>query len=395
MTEQQHSMRECYHPMTEQLLALYDAERRILPWREDPTPYHVWLSEIMLQQTRVDTVIEYYERFLRTLPDAASLAAAPEEVCLKLWEGLGYYRRIRNMHKAAGVIMEEHGGVIPGTAAELGRLPGIGGYTAAAIASIAFGEAIPSVDGNLLRVYTRITGDERPVDKAEAKKAAEDWFRERIPEDRPGDFNQALMDLGATVCLPNGEPLCERCCWREHCTAQREGTWESLPVKTAKKPPTEEERTVLLIRTDDRVFLRKRPEGELLAAMLEFPSFPGTLTEDEALDAAEKLLRASGYVVNIERVEALPKAEHVFSHRIWRMSGYLMRLEETALTINGLEGGAALAGTRVAEEKPEEDFAFPAEIFEVVSKEGRYALPSAFRAYRRELKKQLKSGNRA
>lgn len=375
MTEQQHSMTECYHPMTEQLLAWYDAERRILPWREDPTPYHVWLSEIMLQQTRVDTVIEYYERFLRTLPDVASLAAAPEEVCLKLWEGLGYYRRIRNMHKAAGVIMAEHGGVIPGTAAELGRLPGIGGYTAAAIASIAFGEAIPSVDGNLLRVYTRITGDERPVDKAEAKKAAEDWFRERIPEDRPGDFNQALMDLGATVCLPNGEPLCERCCWREHCTAQCEGTWESLPVKTAKKPPTEEERTVLLLTSGDTVFLRKRPQDGLLSGMTEFPSFEGHLTEEEAKKKTAELLKKAGYDLAIIGITELPKAEHVFSHRIWKMTGYSIKLSEVSC---------------VREMTSKEGALFSAKFQEVTEKEGRHALPSAFRAYRRELKKRLK-----
>lgn len=361
--------------MTRELLTWYDEERRILPWREDPTPYHVWLSEIMLQQTRVDTVIEYYERFLEALPTVEALAAAPEEVYLKLWEGLGYYRRIRNMHRAAEVIMEEYGGEIPGRAAALGKLPGIGGYTAAAIASIAFGEAVPSVDGNLLRVYARITGDDRPVDKSEAKKAAEAWFGERIPEDRPGDFNQALMDLGATVCLPNGEPHCERCCWREFCTAHAEGSWENLPVKTAKKPPTEEARTVLLIRSGDSVYLRKRPEGELLAGMLEFPSFEGWLTEEDARKAAEKLLRGAGSNGKPVSVEALPNAEHVFSHRIWKMKGYDIVIEENS---------------RVSDAKAptEEAVAFPAEIAEVASKEGRYTLPSAYRAYRRELRKR-------
>ena len=189
---------------TEQLLSWYDARRRILPWREEPTPYHVWLSEIMLQQTRVEAVREHYARFLREIPDIHALASADEDCYLKLWEGLGYYSRIRNMHKAAVEIEERCGGEMPKTAEELVRLPGIGEYTAAAIASIAFGQPVPSVDGNLLRVWARKTASADNIKAPATVKSARAYYAERISRTRPGDYNQALMDLGATVCLPKG-----------------------------------------------------------------------------------------------------------------------------------------------------------------------------------------------
>ena len=193
------------------LLDWYDKEGRTLPWRTDPSPYHVWISEIMLQQTRVEAVKGYYERFLRALPDIASLAEAPEDLYLKLWEGLGYYSRVRNLHKAACVIMEEHGGCMPETAAELRKLPGIGPYTSAAIASIAFGERIPAIDGNLLRVFARMTAWQENIKTPASASRAGDYFSGIMPADRPGDFNQALMDLGAMICLPGGLPRCEEC----------------------------------------------------------------------------------------------------------------------------------------------------------------------------------------
>ncbi len=192
--------------LSRMLLDWYYAERRILPWREDPTPYHVWISEIMLQQTRVEAVKEYYRRFLEALPDVRALAEAEEQEYLKLWEGLGYYSRVRNMHKAAVQIMEEYDGQIPGNSKDLEKLPGIGSYTAAAIASIAFGERKPSVDGNLLRVYARMTCSDENILAAGTKKKAEEWYWQIIPEIKPGDFNQAVMDIGATICLPNTEP---------------------------------------------------------------------------------------------------------------------------------------------------------------------------------------------
>ena len=216
------------------LLDWYYAERRILPWREDPTPYHVWISEIMLQQTRVEAVKEYYRRFLEALPDVRALAEAEESEYMKLWEGLGYYSRVRNMHKAAVVIMEEHGGQIPGTSQELEKLPGIGSYTAAAIASIAFGEPVPSVDGNLLRVFARMTCSGQNILDGSTKKLAEAWYQERISREAPGDFNQAVMDLGATVCLPNTAPLCLLCPWAELCESHAAGRELEFPVRIKK-----------------------------------------------------------------------------------------------------------------------------------------------------------------
>lgn len=197
--------------LSEALLAWYDAGARVLPWRDDPTAYHVWLSEIMLQQTRVSAVLPYYERFLAALPDVAALAAVEEDRLLKLWEGLGYYNRARNLQKAARKIMEEYDGVFPGDYETIRSLPGIGEYTAGAVASIAFGQAVPAVDGNVLRVIARITGDEGDVLDSAVKRRFGAWVRDVLPEDRPGDFNQALMELGAMVCLPNGAPKCAQC----------------------------------------------------------------------------------------------------------------------------------------------------------------------------------------
>ena len=243
---------------TELLLQWYDTRRRILPWREDPTPYHVWISEIMLQQTRVDAVVPYYERFLAALPDVKALADAEEEVCLKLWEGLGYYSRIRNMHKAARQIMDEYGGQIPGTSKELQNLAGIGRYTSEAIASIAFGEVIPSVDGNLLRVFARRTEYEENIKSPQALRDAEVFYSQRISLDRPGDYNQAVMDLGATICLPNGEPLCEQCPWNCLCQAHSSGTELSYPVVPPKKARTvSQQATLSSVATGLQILMRK------------------------------------------------------------------------------------------------------------------------------------------
>ena len=303
---------------TRLLLAWYDAERRILPWREDPTPYHVWLSEIMLQQTRVEAVKDYYARFLEALPDVAALAAADEDTYLKLWEGLGYYSRVRNLHKAAVVIMEEYGGVIPGTAKELQKLPGIGEYTAAAIASIAFGEPVSSVDGNLLRVFARRTLYRESVKDPAAKKAAFAYFMERMPEDRPGDYNQALMDLGATVCLPNGEPECFRCPWAALCEAHQQGAELEVPVVPAKKARRVEHRTVFRVHCGEELLLARRPDTGLLAGLYEFPN-----TEDGV--SPEAFLKELG--LTAVSTFPLPAAKHIFTHVEWRMTGFDLEVE--------------------------------------------------------------------
>ena len=322
---------------TKLLLDWYDAERRILPWREDPTPYHVWVSEIMLQQTRVEAVKDYYARFLATLPDVASLAAADEDTYLKLWEGLGYYSRVRNMHKAAVTIMEDYGGEIPGTAKELQKLSGIGEYTAAAIASIAFGQPVSSVDGNLLRVYARRNLYRENIKEPAAKKLAYDYYMERMPEERPGDYNQALMDLGATVCLPNGEPECFRCPWADLCEAHKQGVELEVPVVPAKKARRVEHRNVYRVHCGDALLLSKRPDTGLLAGLYEFPNDllentadkakknpPEKLTKKQIAELSRKALDRflSDNDLTPVSVFPLPAAKHIFSHVEWHMTGY-------------------------------------------------------------------------
>lgn len=345
------------------LLAWYDQSRRILPWREDPTPYHVWLSEIMLQQTRVEAVRGYYERFLAALPDIPSLAAAGEEALSKLWEGLGYYSRVRNLKKAAQVIVNDYGGKMPGTREELRKLPGIGPYTSAAIASIAFGEPVPAVDGNLQRIFARRKAYEEPIKTKQAGEQAERFFAARISKDRPGDTNQALMDLGAMICLPNGAPHCEACPWEPFCLARHQGRETALPIMPAKIQKRREEKTVFLISCGDRILLHKREETGLLAGLWEFPNEAGHLSTEEAREvlAREGLLPLS--------ITPLPPARHVFTHLVWEMTGYRVELESLPDPVRHPAS-------------PDWQFAGRGELA------GRYAIPSAFSAFRERILKE-------
>ena len=338
------------------LLAWYDSGRRILPWREEPTPYHVWLSEIMLQQTRVEAVKPYYDRFLQALPDIESLAAADEEKLLKLWEGLGYYNRARNLKKAAQILVSEYGGRMPDDYEIILSLPGIGSYTAGAISSIAFGKAYPAVDGNVLRILARLRTDERDILQAGVKKSVEEELADVMPKDRPGDFNQALMELGAMVCIPNGAPKCDVCPWKELCRARAQGITGEFPKKAGKKPRSIEKKTILVIQDAERVALRKRPEKGLLAGLYEFPSMEGNCEEERVL----AYLRELGLLPL--RIRALPPAKHVFTHKEWHMTGFLIRVDELA-DRGGRQEGEGL-------------------IF-VDPKETRtnYPIPSAFAAY--------------
>lgn len=301
---------------TRLLLDWYDENRRILPWREDPTPYHVWLSEIMLQQTRVEAVKAYYERFTRVLPTIQSLAEADEDTYLKLWEGLGYYSRVKNLHKAAVQIMEEHDGKLPRTAAELKMLAGIGDYTSAAIASIAFGEPVPAIDGNLLRVFARRTLYKENIKDGKAKKAAAPFYQERISHERPGDYNQAMMDLGATICIPHGAPHCEACPWKEICAAHKAGQEDKFPVSKVKQKRKIDHLTVFLLHDKTGVVLRRRPDEGLLSGLYEYPNVDGTLTPQETIDRVE----SAGFT--IRQIAGTKKAKHIFSHREWHMTGY-------------------------------------------------------------------------
>ena len=290
------------------LLEWFRDNARSLPWRDDPTPYHVWLSEIMLQQTRVAAVLDYYRRFLEEASDVAALAALPEDRLLKLWQGLGYYNRARNLQKAAQVIVDQYGGVFPSDYAAVRSLPGVGDYTAGAICSIAFGQAVPAVDGNVLRAYARICGDEGDIATPQMKKKVTQAILEAIPLHAPGTFNQALMELGATVCLPNGAPLCGRCPAREFCVALAQDRVADLPVKAPKKPRRVEERAVWLIFLGDSVALRRRPNRGLLAGLWEFPNelWEGPLPPDWGIEALSDTYAG--------------QAKHIFTHIEWHMT---------------------------------------------------------------------------
>lgn len=304
------------------LLPWYDTNRRILPWREVATPYRVWVSEIMLQQTRVEAVKPYFERFMKALPGIQELAEAEEDVLLKLWEGLGYYNRVRNLQKAAVTVMTEYHGVMPDSYEELLKLSGIGSYTAGAIASIAYRIPVPAVDGNVLRVLARIRKDDRLISDAKVKSAVEQELLPAMPQDRPGDFNQAMMEIGACVCLPNGAPLCEKCPLASICMAHRDGTELEYPKKEGKKPRTVEEKTILVLQDANRTVIRKRPDRGLLAGMYEFPWLEGFPGADEVVDwLAENGIRTI-------RIEALEDARHIFTHREWLMKGYRIRVDE-------------------------------------------------------------------
>lgn len=304
------------------LLTWYDSNRRILPWREEATPYRVWVSEIMLQQTRVEAVKPYFQRFMTALPNIAALAEAPEEELLKLWEGLGYYNRVRNLQKAAIQIMEDYDGIMPDSYEELLKLKGIGSYTAGAVSSIAYGKPNPAVDGNVLRVIARIRKDDRCISEDKVKKAVENDLRKVMPVDRPGDFNQAMMEIGACVCIPNGAPHCEECPLRHICMAYADGTQLQYPNKAKAKQRTIEEKTILIIRDAEFAVLHKRPNKGLLAGMYEFPSMKGFHTAEEV----QEYLAQNG--LQVLRIRPLEDARHIFTHKEWHMKGYLIRVDE-------------------------------------------------------------------
>ena len=299
------------------LIPWYRETHRPLPWRNAPTPYQVWISEIMLQQTRIEAVIPYFYRFLEELPDLPALAAVPEDRLLKLWEGLGYYSRARNLKKAAQLVMDEYGGQMPCKAAQLRRLPGIGEYTAGAIASIACGEPEPAVDGNVLRVLMRLLACGDDVLSQKTKSRVSDLLRAVYPSgEEAALLTEGLMELGETVCLPNGEPRCEACPLRGLCLARREGCAAELPRRSPKKERRIEEKTVLLLCCGGRFALRRRASNGLLAGMWEFPNLPGTLDET----AARAALADLGLFP--QDIRPCGESKHVFTHVEWRMTGY-------------------------------------------------------------------------
>ena len=347
-------MKETVQPLVE----WFRENQRDLPWRKRMDAYRVWISEIMLQQTRVEAVKPYYERFLKELPDVKALAEVPEDRLLKLWEGLGYYNRARNLKEAACQIMEKYGGRFPETYEEIRGLKGIGNYTAGAVSSFVYGVRKPAVDGNVLRVVTRITADWSDISKAGTRTKVEREVEEVIPAEAAGDFNQSLIELGAIVCVPNGEPKCGICPVSGICLAHAQGRETEFPVKAKKKERRIEKRTILVFRDNEKAAVRKRPDTGLLAGLYEFPGTEGHLKQPEVVRYAKSL-----GLMPI-RVKKLGSAKHIFSHVEWHMVGYEVIVDE--LEKNVRDQGAA-----------------PGEILfaELRELKEHYPMPSAFEAY--------------
>ena len=339
------------------LLDWYATHYRPLPWRQNPTPYRVWVSEIMLQQTRIEAVMPYYERFMRAVPDIAALSAIAEDALLKLWEGLGYYSRARNLQKCARVVMEKYGGALPADYESLLALPGIGPYTAGAIASIAYQIPVPAVDGNVMRVLARLTADDTDVLSGAGKKQFTALAQRLVPHDQPGRFNQALMELGETVCIPGAQPHCEACPLARVCVAHANGEEQRFPVRVAKKTRRIEKRIVAVVRVVGepmRVLLHRRADTGLLAGLWELPN--------ALADEADLLPPALDEVAVYKR--PLPAGKHVFSHVEWHMTGALYDMPHGQLPPD-----------------------YRAVTLEELS--AKYALPSAFRPYATRLAQLL------
>ena len=304
---------------TDALLKWYDEHKRTLPWRGTGDAYAVLVSEIMLQQTRAAAVIPYYGRFMAELPTVFRLAACDEEKLLKLWEGLGYYSRARNLKKCAEAMVREYGGRFPKSVEELKRLPGIGPYTAGAIASIAFGEPEPAVDGNVLRVMARLFEDGDDVTDQKVRDRWTGFLRDRMG-DRPGDLNQSFMDLGSLVCLPKA-PLCESCPLAGFCGAYAHGTQADYPNRGEKKQKREETLTVFAVQNGDSFLIRRRPETGLLSGLYELPNRPGHLSQAEIGQALTDLgVRPVGAWEIVSR-------RHIFTHVIWHMQAVRLQAE--------------------------------------------------------------------
>lgn len=311
-------------PIAPPLLDWFQTNKRLLPFRQEPSAYHIWVSEIMLQQTRVAAALPYYERFIAALPDPAALAACEPDALRKLWQGLGYYNRVSNMQKAARIVCERYGGELPADYDALRALPGIGDYTAGAIASIAFGIPAPAVDGNVLRVFARLYNDGSDVTRPETKRLFTARVLEQMPKDAPGPYNEALMELGALVCVP-GAPQCLGCPLADRCQGFAAGRGAELPVKPAKKAKTVQPVTVALVQSPAGLLLQRRPARGLLAGLWQPAAFEGAL-DRPALAAA-----LADIGVQPAWGDALPPARHVFTHRIWQLGGWRAAAPATPL----------------------------------------------------------------
>jgi A/G-specific adenine glycosylase len=331
--------------MINPLLKWYEGERRVLLWREDPTPYHVWISEIMLQQTRVEAVIDYYHRFLTRFPDIETLAKADLDEVLSYWQGLGYYRRCEMLYRMAHIIVNQYQGKIPSDYETLLSLPGIGRYTAAAIMSIGFEKPYAAVDGNVLRVIMRLKNSDECIDDEKVKRRVESELQSVMPVDRTSEFTQSLMDLGAMICLPNGTPKCGVCPLSTICRGKENA--DRIPVRKEKKRRRLEKKTVFLFVYQDKIAIKKRSASGLLAKMWEFPNENGILSPEEVKKRYD------------DNIYALGKAKHVFTHIEWEMIGYRVEFAE----------------------KPIDDTLLWIKKEEIAS----YAIPSAFSYFKKDL----------
>ncbi len=304
------------------LLLWYQQNKRDLPWRANTEPYRVWISEIMAQQTRISAVIPYFNRFVQRVPDIKSLANLPQDELMKLWEGLGYYSRARNLQAAAKTVVEKYDGVFPSDYNDILSLPGIGEYTASAIGSISFGIPTPVVDGNVLRVFCRYLNDFSDIASPKTKKNIYSFLQTVIPQHCPGDFNQAIMELGALVCVPNSVPDCDVCPIKNGCQAKKNNNWDVLPVKSAKSPRKEEDYTVVLICCEDRILLKKRKSTGLLADLYQYVLLDGDLSKEQLLP----FLKDKN--ISAQDIKPIGKTKHIFTHKQWNMSGYLVTTDD-------------------------------------------------------------------
>lgn len=314
--EEMELLKEIRQPIVE----WYQQNKRELPWRKEKNPYHIWISEIMLQQTRIEAVKQYYEQFLKQIPNIQALSEIEEEKLLKLWEGLGYYNRARNLKKAAQIVQEKYHGQMPKRYQELVELPGIGEYTAGAISSIAYDECVPAVDGNVLRVISRVVGSKEDVLESKTKKKFTEKIKEIMPK-QAGNFNEGLMELGELVCIPNGEPLCEKCPLQKICIAKNENLTNIIPVRNPKIKRKKEEVTVFLLEKEGKFAIRKRRKTGLLANMYEFPNITRKIGKKEI----EKVLEDWKLVG--KDVKRIGTHHHIFSHIEWNMIGYRVQVK--------------------------------------------------------------------
>lgn len=343
--------------VSENLLEWYEENKRDLPWRRLRDPYAIWVSEVMLQQTRVETVIPYWTRFLERFPTIEALADAPEADVLKMWEGLGYYSRVRNLQKAAQVVKERHQGIVPDQLDEMRALPGVGPYTAGAVLSIAYDRDVPAVDGNVFRVLSRIFLIEEDIMKPKTRPIFEDLAEFLIPTGRAASFNQGLMELGATVCIPKN-PRCEKCPVKEQCRGFEEGVQAELPVKEKKKPPRPVDMTAALIRSADggHFLIRRRPDKGLLASLWEFPS--GEKLEGMSLEESLAAHVAEAHGIVIEPSHVFAQVEHTFSHLHWNLRVFDCRYVSGEVRVSD--------DVRWVEVKDLEQYAFPVAYGKVV-----------------------------